>query len=89
MATGFRRRKGRGGVLSTLNVTIETLNSAKEICSIPPAKTAFGSVGVLLTMIRVRFLLLFDHGLPVHLSPGVNDQRTELCRTGVILRRCL
>ena len=39
-----------------LNVAIETLNLAKEISSVTPAKAVFGSVSVLLTMIRVRFL---------------------------------
>ena len=48
--------KRRNGVLSTLNVTIETLNLAKEISSITPAKAVFGSVSVLLTMIKVSFL---------------------------------
>jgi len=44
----------RDGVLSTLNVAIEAMNLAKEISSITPAKAVFGSVSVLLTMIRVR-----------------------------------
>ena len=49
--------KGRNGVLSSLNVAIEATNLAKEISSITPAKAVFGSVNVLLTMIRVRSLL--------------------------------
>jgi hypothetical protein len=52
--------KGRDGVLSTLNVVIEALSLAKEVSSITPAKAAFGSVSVLLTMIRVRFLPRVD-----------------------------
>ena len=55
MATTSQRQKGRNNVLSTLDVTIEVLNIAKEISSITPAKAVFGSVGVLLTMIKVRF----------------------------------
>ena len=55
MATTTQRPKGRNGVLSTLNVTIEALNLAKEISSITPAKAVFGSVSALLTMIKVRF----------------------------------
>ena len=47
--------KGRNGALPSLNVTIEALNLAKEISGIAPAKAAFGSVSVLLTMIRVCF----------------------------------
>ena len=62
MQANSQRPKERDGTLSTLNVTIEALNLAKEICSITPAKAAFGSVVVLLTMIRVCSLLFFDYG---------------------------
>jgi hypothetical protein len=48
-----QRPKGRDGVLSALNVAIEGLNLAKEISSITPAKAVFGSVCILLVMIRV------------------------------------
>ena len=48
---------GRDNVLSSLNVVIETLNLAKEVSSITPAKAVFGSVSLILTMIRVGFLL--------------------------------
>ena len=54
MAATSRRQKGRDGTLSSLNVAIEAMNLAKEVASITPAKAVFGSVGVLLTMIRVR-----------------------------------
>ena len=53
MDENSQRPKSRDGVLSSLNVTIEALNLAKEISGITPAKAAFGSVSVLLTMIRV------------------------------------
>ena len=58
MATGTRPKqsKGRDGVLSALDVAIETLNLAKEISSITPAKAVFGSASVLLAMIRVGLL---------------------------------
>ena len=55
MDTKPQQPKGRGGTLSSLNVAIETMNLAKEISSITPAKAVFGSVSILLTMIRVRF----------------------------------
>jgi hypothetical protein len=50
-----------------LNAAIELLNLAKDTCGIPPAQVAFGSVSILLAMIRVRsfysaamdFLLMF------------------------------
>ena len=46
--------KGPGdGVLSTLNIAIDGLNLAKEVASISPAKAVFGTVAILLTMIRV------------------------------------
>ena len=50
--------KGRGSALSSLNATIDTLNIAREVSSIAPAKTAFGSTSDLLTLIKVRFLLV-------------------------------
>jgi len=47
--------------MSALNIVIETLNPAKEISSVTPAKAVFGSVSIVLTMIRVGFLpLLLD-----------------------------
>jgi hypothetical protein len=49
------RPKGRDGVLSALNVAIEGLDLAKEIASIAPAKAVFGSVSVILAMVRVSF----------------------------------
>jgi len=42
-----------------LNVAIEALDLAKEISSIAPAKAVFGSVKVVLTIIRVGFLPVF------------------------------
>jgi len=56
MATKSQQPKGRDGTLSSLNVAIEALNLAKEASSITPAKAVFGSVSILLTMIRVRSL---------------------------------
>jgi hypothetical protein len=42
--------------LSSLNAAIEAINLAKEIASVTPAKAIFGSVSVVLTVIRVSFL---------------------------------
>ena len=69
MQTNSQRPKGRDGVLSRLNVTIEALNLAKEVCSVAPVKVALGSVSVLLTMIRVRFSYPLTMELPVHVCP--------------------
>ena len=55
MHTNSKRPKGWDGVLSSLNVAINTMNLAKDIVDIAPAQAAFGSVSALLTMIRVRF----------------------------------
>ena len=54
MASTSQRPKGRDGVLSTLDVIIQTLTLAKDTCGIPPAQATFGSAVTLLTMIRVR-----------------------------------
>ena len=74
MTPKSQQSKARDGVLSTLNVAIETLNLAKEISSITPAKVAFGSVSALLTMIKVRFLNLCNGTPRVHVRPGFNSQ---------------
>ena len=57
MATKSKQPNGRNGALSLLNVAIDGLNLAKEISSATPAKAVFGSVSVLLAMIKVRFFL--------------------------------
>ena len=53
-----KQSKRRDDVLSSLNVTIEGLNIAQNLSSITPAKAVFSTVSVILTMIRVNFLLL-------------------------------
>jgi hypothetical protein len=47
---------GCDGALSSLSATIEALNLVKQNSSVEPAKTVFGSAGVLLTTIRVCLL---------------------------------
>ena len=66
MATKTQQQKGRDGVLSSLNMAIDALNLAKELSSITPAKAVFGSVSILLTMIKVRLLLFCRGMLQVH-----------------------
>jgi len=89
MTDKSQRPKERDGVLSSLNVAIDGLNLAKEASSITPAKAIFSSVSVLLTMIRVSFLLFCDEMLQVHTQPGHDRQRTGLRRSRVVLRRYL
>jgi hypothetical protein len=52
-----QRPEGRDDVLTTLNVFIQTLDNAKDTCSIPLAQVAFDSASFLLNLIRVRFSL--------------------------------
>ena len=66
------KRPSRESVISTLNVTIEAMNLAKEISSVTPAKAVFGSVSVLLTMIKVRFLPSSDGTFKVHAESGID-----------------
>ena len=47
-------------ILSSLNITIDGLNLAKEFSSSTPATPVFGTVAVLPTMIRVTFHLFCD-----------------------------
>ena len=77
--------KDQDGVLSALNMAIDGLNFVKDIADVAPAKAAFGSVAILLTMIRVGSLLFFDEAFQVHTSPGYDGQRSELCRSRVVL----
>jgi hypothetical protein len=58
MYADAQRQERREDVLSSLNMAIESLNLAKELSSITPAKTVFSSAGIILTMIRVDFFLL-------------------------------
>ena len=59
MEAESQRPKGRKRTISALNAAVEALNLAKELSSITPAKAVFGSVSVILTMIRVSLLLVF------------------------------
>ena len=89
MATKHQRPKGRDAVLSSLNMAIDALNLAKELSSITPAKAVFGSVGILLTMIKVRSLLFRDETFRAHAQPGHDGQRSGLRRRRAVLRRYL
>jgi hypothetical protein len=51
------RPKRQDNVLSTLNVAIDAMNLAGGISDIIPAKAVFGTVSVILTMIRVDIIL--------------------------------
>ena len=66
MDTNPQRQERQENTLSVLNVTIDALNLAKEISSATPAKAIFGSVGALLSMIRVSLLLVSGNMPQVH-----------------------
>ena len=85
MKAESQRSKGRESAISALNAAIDALNLAKEISSITPAKAVFGSVGVILTMIRVSFLFFVDL-LQAETHPGRYGQPSGLRRTWAGLR---
>ena len=53
MAAKSQRPKGRESIVSSLNAAIDAIHLAENISSITPAKAVFGTVGVLLAMIKV------------------------------------
>ena len=57
MNTDSQRPGGREDATSALNTAIEDIDLAEKVSSIAPAKAVFGLVSILLTLIRVRFLL--------------------------------
>jgi len=73
MKTTSQQSRGREGTISLLNAAIDAMNLAKEASGITPAKAAFGSAAVLLTMIKVCFLLFCDEMSQVHIQPGIDD----------------
>ena len=77
MDASSQRPKGRDGALSSLNIAIDSINLAKDIVDIAPARVVFGSVGVLLTMIRVCSFLFCD-GLRVDTHPGLDGDPAGL-----------
>ena len=67
MTDKSQRPMDRGRVLSALNLAIGGLNIAKEATSTTPVNPLFGSVALLLTMIRVSFFLPRVEMLQVHI----------------------
>jgi len=73
MATESQRPRGRESAVSLLNAAINAMDLAEKISSITPAKVVFATVGVLLAMIKVCFLLFRDEMFRAHAQPGIND----------------
>jgi len=80
MEAKSQRPKAQESKISALNATIEALNLAKELSGIMPAKAVFGSVSVILTMIRVSSLLSVDW-MQTEIRQGRDDQLRRLHRT--------
>ena len=73
-----QRQKGQGKVISALNMAIGGLNIAKEATSTTPVNPVFGSVALLLTMIRVSPLPSPGEMSHFYTQPGHDGQRTGL-----------
>ena len=67
MDANSKRQKRREVALTLLNAAIDFMNIAKEASSGTPAPAVFGSVGIILTIIRVSFLLFCDDELRAHI----------------------
>ena len=59
MEVGSQRPKEREDAISVLNMAIEALNLTENASAIAPARAVFDSVSVILSTIRVSFLLVF------------------------------
>ena len=66
MTDNSQRPEGRDKAVSTLNMAIGVLNTAKEATSTTPVNPVFGSVATLLTTIRVYSFLLCDETFQAH-----------------------
>ena len=86
MASEPQRSKKHDSVLPKLDVAIQLLSSAKDVCSVAPAQIALGSACVLLTAIRVHFLLSSSDELRVHDYSGYHGQQTRFRRSRTVLR---
>jgi len=84
-----QKQERRDNILSSLNAAIEVLNLVGGISDIVPAKALFGTVSVVLTMIKVSSPLICVNRLQVEVCVGFHDQPDGLRRTWTGLRRCL
>lgn len=72
METKLQRPQGQESDISTLNAAIKAMDLAEKASGIIPAKTVFGFVGSLLTMIRVCFLFFCNDLLQIDIWIGLN-----------------
>ena len=73
-----QRPKREDNTLSLLNAIIDVSNLAKELSSPTPAKAVFGSVSILLTMIKVHF------SSPVICSGLTRDQESKVNKSDYV-----
>ena len=66
MDANSQRQKNQDRTLPLLNAAIEAVNLAKEVSSVTPAKAVFGTVSILLTMIKVCSPLSSDELFQPH-----------------------
>ena len=71
---GSQQSRRRESAPATLIIAIDALNLARELAAVTPARAVFGSVSVLLTMIRVSCPLFCIDGLPIHVYLGLNGE---------------
>jgi len=74
MATKSQQSNRRDVALSSLNAAVQAVNLAKELSSVTPAKAVFGTVSVILTMIKVSFLTVCVERLRDEMDIGHDDQ---------------
>ena len=74
MTTESPQSKGRDRAISTLDTLIQTLDTAKNACGIPPAQIAIDSTSALLILIRVRSPPVLYYEPPVHGYSGHREQ---------------
>ena len=89
MTDNSQRPDSQGRALPALNMAINILNITKEATNTTPVNPIFGSVALLLTMIRVNSLPFRDEMLEAHTKSGHNGQRRGLRQSWAILRRYL
>ena len=74
MDANLQQQKRQDNTLSLLGVAIDAMDLAKEVSSVTPAKAVFGSVSIILTMIRVRLLPFSEGRFKAHMQKGRDGQ---------------
>jgi len=74
MKAEFQKPEGREGAIERLNTAIEATSLAEKVSPIVPAKIVFGSVGILLALMKVCFLQLCNNLLQAHTQLGLDGE---------------